>query len=304
MRSVLHAIALTMPIVGCAYWGLSLVHFGGHKGVDFEHQIACGDGNRRIDTNRTVSFDSSIHFQDNPSMMMFVFKKVVYAPDERRDDRAKRTLLPLIDIFRCPVCPTERTEYFAGENDKSSACCARLPICVYYVPCHHLSANGLLSLDGLARSLTEIYFQKYYNISRGGFPPVSHVGLHNQVNALRIQYQGALRNNVHRYPRPLFVAHFAQGAAQDDPLSNADARGNRGEDRYPYGRDSRMPARPILGGLIFLFGVAAAYVGYAATDQPNPSWAWWWCGIAGWGVMFALVGYGTLLAVGAFSQIL
>jgi len=54
-----------------------------------------------------------------------------------------------------------------------------------------------------------------------------------------------------------------------------------------------------LGGFLFLLGVAFAYAAYAATDQPAPTRGWRFCGIVGWGIMSVLVGYGTLLAIGA-----
>lgn len=60
-----------------------------------------------------------------------------------------------------------------------------------------------------------------------------------------------------------------------------------------------MTGRTILGGFLFFFGSAALYAGFQAIDQPNPerffrSVAW-----MGFILGSLLVGYGTLLLIGA-----
>ena len=104
--------------------------------------------------------------------------------------------------------------------------------------------------------------------------------------------------------KPLFSrffklsAHNLQLPLASAILQSTDCNYASREDSDYDGRMGEPPAKRILGGFIFLLGVAFAYAAYAATDHPNPSWGWCWCGIIGWGILFALVGYGTLLAIG------
>jgi hypothetical protein len=93
--------------------------------------------------------------------------------------------------------------------------------------------------------------------------------------------------------------HFAQLTAQNPPLSKTNTASYGSENGYPNSRPSGSTRRPILGGFLFLLGVALAYGAYYTTDFPNPSWGWRGCGLFGWGCALGCVGYGTLLILGA-----
>jgi hypothetical protein len=93
-------------------------------------------------------------------------------------------------------------------------------------------------------------------------------------------------------------AHFAQLAAQNPPLSKTNTASYGSENGNPNSRLRGSSRRPILGGFLFLLGVALAYGAYYMTDFPNPSWGWMGYGLLGWGCALGCVGYGTLLILG------
>jgi hypothetical protein len=107
------------------------------------------------------------------------------------------------------------------------------------------------------------------------------------------------------YPSTLLLVNFVQLSLHNAQLPFTSAVLQTGysyeccrQDSNSNSRVRKSSAKLVLGGLVFILGVAVAYGAYGATDQPNPSWGWRVCGVVCWGVMFVLVGYGTLLAIG------
>lgn len=105
------------------------------------------------------------------------------------------------------------------------------------------------------------------------------------------------------YPSPLLITHFGQLAAQNPPLSEADARSHS---RKSGDGDSCMrgkTARAILAGFLLLLGVAFMKGAFEATNQPNPLWGFKCAGYIGWIVGFGIIGYGTLLVLSVIGPI-
>ncbi len=88
------------------------------------------------------------------------------------------------------------------------------------------------------------------------------------------------------YPSTLLLVNFVQLSLHNAQLPFTSAVLQTGysyeccrQDSNSNSRVRKSSAKLVLGGLVFILGVAVAYGAYGATDQPNPSWGWRVCGV-------------------------